>query len=414
MPTFWRHELLKHYIQTSRRMKVLYISNRPFVNKHEALTWFQLYCDNDSDLRLETNFNYAKGFLTNTIIDKQKHLDFIITDWNIYFQNASTFLNWIRESKDSYSDNNFQFRSIPVLLIEDTINQSSFISEGFDGVVKDFPNNHFQFRQTVKTTIRTWRYSLANDLDLIGLDPQTQKNYSDHRSNFISYYKLKVLTRKFVDNKSKNRLNYIWTNSDLKSLHDSNQAFDDKIIWTRKSRPKYLEKEFHQFFLSNPTFIKGEDFIASPEQMLYEKHLYKNGTKKYDEPDFINKPHNYALRHPEVFEIKRHTQRLLRYSKDNFLSKTKDSFRQVKRYKEYMTSENPLNQFYIKLYLGKLFESYEYTLLIGSYDEKKEHEDLIERLKSDFEFDDINLTTYEELLQRHIRLCNRLSDFNIF
>ncbi len=77
-----------------------------------------------------------------------------------------------------------------------------------------------------------------------------------------------------------------------------------------------------------------------------------------------------------------------------------------------MTSQNPQNHYYIKKYLGQLYDSYNYTLLRGSKDEKREHEDLISRLKSDF--DDINLMTYEELLDRHINLCNRLEEFNIF
>lgn len=120
------------------------------------------------------------------------------------------------------------------------------------------------------------------------------------------------------------------------------------------------------------------------------------------------------MRFPEVFEIKRQSQKLLRYQNERFISKARKSFEQVKRYKAYMTSDNPQHQYYIKDYLGKLYSTYEYTLLMGSKSEKQEHEDLIERLKSDFDFDDINLLTYEELLERHIRLCNRLDEFNIF
>ncbi len=393
-------------------MKVLYISNRPFISESEALTWFQSYIEH-SDLHLYTDLKNAKRFLTEQIIEPQKHIDLIITDWNFHSENAKTLLSWLRESQETYSDSNFLFRSIPILLIEDTAKQSSFISEGFDGVIKDFPTSHLRLRLEIKNAIRTWRYSLADDLDLIGLDPKTQKIYPNHRSSFISYYKLKVLSRKFVDNKSK-RLNYIWTNSEIKPLNDSNEAFSDKMNRTIRNPPRYLEKEFHRFFIENPSFIKGEDFIATQKELLYEKHLYKNGTRKYDEPDFINKPYEYALRFPEVFEIKRQSQKLLSNHRERFISKTKKSFEQVKRYKTYMTSTNPQHQYYIQYYLGKLYPSYEYTLLMGSINEKQEHEDLIERLKRDFDFNDIQLLTYEELLERHIRLCNRLDEFDIF
>ncbi len=97
-------------------MKILYISNRASINKSEALTWFQPYCE-EPNLRLETDLNSAKEFLTEQILKCQKHLDFIITDWDFHHQNAKEFLNWKRESNATYSANNFQFTSLPVLLI---------------------------------------------------------------------------------------------------------------------------------------------------------------------------------------------------------------------------------------------------------------------------------------------------------
>lgn len=395
-------------------MKVLYISNRIAVNKSEALSWLKLYCDNDSDLQLATDFEHAKDFLTNTIIDQQKHLDLVITDWEIKSKNANPLTSWIRQTENIYSGRNFQIKSLPVLLIEDTSTQSSSISDGFDGVLSGFPSNEFSLKQVCKSAIKKWRFNLADDLELIGLDPKTQRIYLGHSAKFIAYHRLQVITRNFVDRKHTKTLNYIWTNSDLDNLHRSNQMFEDKMNWTRKVTPKYLEKEFHDFFLSNPTFIKGEDFVATPDQMLYEKHLYKGGTKKYDEPDFINKPHEYALRNPEIFEIKRHTQRLMHRSGKSMLSRVRDSFKQVKRYKEYMESNDPRNHSYIERYLGRLFTQYEYTLLMGSYTEKEEHRDMIERLRADFGFEEINLVTYEELLEKHVRLCERLSDFSVF
>jgi hypothetical protein len=405
--------LLGKFLSTYCRMQVLYISNNPDITKDEAMAWFQFYCD-EPDLHIHMSLYEAKEFLTENIIgNPQKHLDFIISDWRFEFENPTSLLTWIRESNYTFSSENFQFRSLPFLLIEDTISQSSSISQGFDGVVAEFPSNHTKLRFAVKDVIKTWRYSLANDLDLIGLDPRTQKIYKKHREAFISYYRLKVLSRHFVDTRSK-RLDYIWTLWDIKPINDSNYAFFDKMKKTIENPPRYLEKEFHEFFKANPTFIKGEDFIRSQEAMLYEKHLYKNGTRHYDEADFINKPQDYALRFPEIFEIKRQSQRLIHYQKEKFLSKAMKGFEQVKRYKDYMTSDNPLNQNYIKRYLGQIYPSYEYTLLMGSLNEKLEYEDLIGRLKKDFDFEDINLITYEELLDRHIRLCDRLYEFNIF
>ncbi|WP_417369247.1 Shedu anti-phage system protein SduA domain-containing protein [Flavobacterium beibuense] len=393
-------------------MKVIYITNK-IIGKQEALSWFQFYCDKPEDILIFDSIYMAKQSIQNIIIANQKHIDFIVTDWQFAEETSRSFLLWLRELEEIYSDENFIIRSLPVLLIEDVNKQSKYISEGFDEVIVDFPANKLKLRAAVKNAIKKWRYSLAHDLELIGLDPKTQKIYYNDRKAFISYHRLKVVSRKFVDTKVK-KLNYIWNINDLQSLTDSNGLFLDKMNRTMKNPPRYLEKEFHDFFINHPTFIKGEDYKYNISDMLYEKHLYKNGTLKYDEPDFINKPYGYSLEYPEIFEIKRQSHRLITYKGDRFLARAKKSFEQVKRYKSYMTSDNPQNQYYIKKYLGQLYDSYNFTLLMGSLNEKREHEDLISRLKSDFDFDDINLMTYEELLDRHIRLCDRLQEFNIF
>lgn len=382
------------------------------MNKHEAQTWFQEYCEPE-DLILETNLFRAKEYITNTIIDKQKHLDLIISDWDFGGYNPHHILGWLRESSEIYSNKNFQARAMPFLLIEDSNQQSSYISKGFDGVIRDFPNSNIQISYTIKSAIRAWRYALADDLDLIGLDPATLKHYPQHRASFLSYHKLQVLSRYFVDSKS-TMLNYVWSTADLDKLNNSNQQFVEKIGWANRTSDRYIEKEFHKFFLLNPTFIKGENFHSNLEEMLYEKHLYKNNSRRYDEPDFINKPLVHSLRAPEIFEVKLQNQRFLRYGKTNFLSKAKKSFEQVKRYRNYFNSTDPNNLYYIRKFLGREFSKYDFTLLMGSQDEKLENIDLIEQLKSDFDFDDINLITYEELLQRHLRMFNRLQSFYIF
>src|SRR5712671_3254356 len=210
-------------------MTVLFVSNKPY-EKVAALKLFKPYCDHHSDLIIHTSIVDGKEFLIKSIISEQeqKHIDFIITDWKFTSQNAKELLIWIRNSEETYSSRNFQFKSIPLLLIEDAENQSSTIEEGFDGVVQGFPSDHWRLKSEINSVIKKWRYSLANDLDLMGLDPKTQKVYPGQRESFISYHRLKVLSRSFVDNRSK-RLNYIWTNNDLKRLNNSNDLFASMI-----------------------------------------------------------------------------------------------------------------------------------------------------------------------------------------
>ncbi|HWD89969.1 MAG TPA: hypothetical protein VG367_17700 [Mucilaginibacter sp.] len=391
-------------------MQIIYISNRTSISDSEAFTWFKPFCEIE-ELHLFVTFDEAKEFLIKEVIDplKQKHIDFIITDWAINAQNAMPFLSWLRDSSEAYSANNFKLRSLPILLIEDVNIQLDDVKKEFNAMVRDFPTERSKLESAIKHAIKSWRYTLANELDLIGLNPQTQKAYSKDRNAFISYYKLNVLTRHFVDTKSKS-LNYIWAQSDFSVMDNANADFQRRMNKAYTNPSKYLEKEFHFFLKTNSTFLTGESFSPKP---IYEPHLYKIGSS-YDEPDFINDPYSYTLRLPEVVEIKRQSQRIMRRNGESFLAKVKQSFQQVLRYKAYLESDDPRHQYYIKKYLGKIYPGYEYTLLMGSKGEKEGYTDLIERLKKEFEFEDINLITYEELLDRHVRLCNRLNSFNVF
>jgi hypothetical protein len=387
-------------------MNILYISNRFQINKSESMAWFSPFCE-PQDLYIKDDFELAIDFLQNEIIKPQKHLDFIITDWVIGKTNAKNVLNWIKNSTFNYSSNNFKLRSLPVLLIEDAEMQSDLINEGFDSIVQDFPTDHLKLKESIQSSIKSWRYQLANDLQVVGLNPQTLKLYPNDRKAFISYYKLKILSREFVESKSK-KLNYVWGNNNIYSLNNINQQFFDHIKKAKYNPSKYMEKETHAFLKSNETLLLGENFSNS----LYEPRLKKE-RNLIDIPDFINKPHVYSLRHPEVFEVKRITQRLVR-NNERLISKARRSFEQVKRYQRYMESKNPYYKAQIIDHLGKEYDGYEYTLFMGSKDEKEEYLDLIYQLRKEFDFMDINLVTYEELLEKHIRLCDRLMDFDIY
>ena len=190
-------------------------------------------------------------------------------------------------------------------------------------------------------------------------------------------------------------------------MESSNAIFYEEMKLMTKKPIKLMEKKFHDFFRANPTYLRGENF----KDFVYEPHLYIGNTMKYNEPDFINVPFLYSLRNPEIFEVKRHTQRFFWKHREKMLSKARKSFEQVKRYKEYFQSKNKSNSLNIEKYLHKLYAQYEYSLLMGTSEEKEEKEDLLNELKNEFEFNDIKLFTYDDLLAKHIRLCNRLNNF---
>lgn len=393
-------------------MQIVFISSDRWRNKSDVTSILQDYCE-DKTLHYYNDLNSAKAFLTKDVLLNNTHIDCVITDWRFGNTTANTLQQWVRESTNVYSDSNFQFSSLPMLVIEDTDEQNSKIREGFNEVIIEFPNRH-RLGQAMRKTIREWRSTIANELDMIGLDPRTQRGDLRHRQAFISYYRLKVLSRQFVDNHSK-KLNYIWTDNRHSELIHANEEFYDKISNRGKKQPRQLEKEFHTIFNRFPSFVKGEDFETSKDGMLYEKHLYKEkNSRSYNEVDFLNKPRSYSLRDPEIFEIKRHTQQIFNINRNDFYAKSKRAFRQVLRYRDYFTSNDPYKQQFVKKFLGNLSDNYDFTLLMGMRDEKLEHEYFLEKLKDDPDFAAVNLLTYSELLDKHVKLCNRLADFDIF
>lgn len=75
-------------------MKILLISEE----KRLPPSYFKMfegdYIESRSDVTIRYTIQSAKEFLTNTIIERQKHLDFIIADYNIlvfYLRHHSCF-----------------------------------------------------------------------------------------------------------------------------------------------------------------------------------------------------------------------------------------------------------------------------------------------------------------------------------
>lgn len=305
-------------------MTVLYITNENKLDIETAYKRFKTFCDQPEDLILKYDLNPAKDFLESQIIDekRQKHIDFIIVNWQFPNSNAKYLLDWIRNSEASYSTNNFNFRAVPILLIEDDFEQSSAISEGFNAVIQGFPEEYWRTNSAIKSVIKYWRSKLADDLDMIGLDPKTQNSYDGHRhrKSFISYYKLNILTRTFVDNHSK-KLNYIWALNDYNDLERSNDILSSMIDKSLNDPRRIPEKQYHELFKEYPTIIKGEQFLSGriKEELIYEPHLYKNGTRKYDEPDFLNKPYDYSLRTAGALEIKLPHQKMIAAERKHFI-----------------------------------------------------------------------------------------------
>lgn len=241
-------------------MNILFISNDPLHNKTDTLSRFQTLTCNDNfhfyaDLRL------AKIFLEENIIKKKKHLDFIAISWAFGDQNSKSLIDFVRNSDAIYSDDNFLLRSIPILLIEDEDTQSNEIINQFDGVLINLYTEN-QYYSALKGVIKRWRTKLSDDLELIGLNPKTQDINFTHRQSFISYFRLQVLSKEFVQNKSK-KLNYIWTTPNYGILTQGIEVFENQLKKSKRTRNGIYEKSWHDTFNTYPFIIRGDSFEHS-------------------------------------------------------------------------------------------------------------------------------------------------------
>ncbi|WP_416438911.1 hypothetical protein [Phnomibacter sp. MR] len=393
-------------------MTLIYLTDDPLVSKDDCLRWFTKFVSKPDEIILQNDVNTCKSFIEDHLanIQKQKHIDFIISDWEIKNEKSEKIISWLRNSTDIYSSKNFNLNKIPVILIEDST--KTFDSDNFDATITDFPTNINQFNQTIVKTIKKWRELIAEDLETLGLDPSKINSFLHQVNNSKSYYRLKVLSKEFAFNKS-NKTSYIWTNIGVNDIERANESFYNAFQKSKTGEIK--EKGIHDVFLQFPSLVKGENFSfiqGLKKSLLYEVHLYKGNSKSYNEVDFLNRPNAHSLLNPEIFEIKLYQQRIFHKHKDAFLAKTRKAFKQVERYNKYLTSEEKQNRSNVIKHFGANYQNFNQVLLLGSLSEKQEKEHLLKKLKSDENFDEISLLTYEELLENHINLCQRLKDLS--
>ena len=111
-------------------MKILLISE----NTNLSPSYFKMfegdYIENKQDVIIRYDVESAKDFLTNTVIEHQKHIDFIIADYSArdFKSKVNELAEWLRHSQKTYSTRNFQFASLPFFVM----NNSSLINQNYE------------------------------------------------------------------------------------------------------------------------------------------------------------------------------------------------------------------------------------------------------------------------------------------
>lgn len=372
----------------------------------------------DEEVIMLNNPSEIISFISKYLITESKHLDLIIINevqpsfyYNTdilypqykenYTKGLIQFINL--NSDKTYSDSNFKLGCIPIAKICNSADDVSYSEKSYDFFTycTDIQISYNLFPSVIKL-IREFREIIL--LDLKDLELTSDNVFQPIKTNYALYRKdtnTRILSRIFIERQKK--LNYYWFELSIKEIEFSINAFMDEISKSRRFQNKD-EKKIHKFLKQNPNFLLRESY----SNYYYEKQLYYPNTKEYIEPDFILNPKKCSFgTRTEIFEVKLPFEGIIKRKKQhqNPYSSFWDYLGQVKDYQEYFKMEEVQGEIIKKL--GYLPKDYNFILLIGNKENKDENVEILNRRAKQFNFEDINILTYEELIEYQIRFINR-------
>jgi hypothetical protein len=397
-------------------MRFLILSDRD-IDKNTELNQFFALAEPD-EIEIIQGENAAKEWINKHLFTRDKHLDLIMIlrsdrspyDYFIDEENIRTdsFIDWIRESKEEYSDSNFNFKSIPVVLFDSDLHERSVMSSSFRNKKYNliFPYRSFwrydeYFIPKLSRPIYNWIRRIGDELDNIDLD--LSFNFSISRVSKIDTLGYDVLSESFL--RKQQSLNYLWTNGNIELIEKTADLWEKLVKESVINPRKRNEKDIHKLILTNDLVLRGENF----KKTIYEHQFYYKNSRSYAEPDFINLPHNYSFSRPEVFEVKLINRCIFSKKTGRVGSYGRKSIAQVSsKYRNYFSDWKTNGAQITKATLPP--EDYQYTLLIGQDSEDGSTEDRIRGLEVE---NHISLLSFNELMSRYSRLHDRIKRFRL-
>ncbi|TXJ22826.1 MAG: hypothetical protein E6Q24_20075, partial [Chitinophagaceae bacterium] len=331
-------------------------------------------CERDS-LQFFSSYADAEEFIRNYICVEQISLDLIIIQNNVDGKKGNDFLSIIRKDQErTYSNRDFNFYSVPViLLVDENENRSAFLNEGYSAVLTNIGLDKLHlFKTEIFGEIKRWRKSVLDELDNLGI------SFNSGVIDFSHYLKAKKTNRhcKIISDNFKRfprRLRYDWLLINQKQIE---KGIDHFVKVYKKILRLGLRNEdmIHKILRDYPFLIKRDTY----SQFWHEPNLDLT-PKKYYEPDFALMPNFNQRTDLSILEIKLPTEGFIR--KTNFhpgpyANLLKHLF-QISDYKEYLESDE--YQARIKKTFGFVPDRVEYNLLIGMSDDKIENLSLLDK-----------------------------------
>jgi hypothetical protein len=368
----------------------------------------------------ETEIETGKKFIRNYLIGKQAPFDAIIVDDNTEYNSFQDNLcEYIRDSKDCFSNFDFRLSSIPVILYKKDIGYSDRINTLYDAVIPfSEEDDDLRIIQTCKRIVKNWREKILSDLDTVGLKMKDLKTYDKTFLFEFPNYALKtkdpdtyfirteVLSKEFIQ--APKYLNYDWLIPNKKKIILQSLEQYDKVIHDRHGyKGKYFEVQIlHPLYQKFPNLLCSDVF----EKQVYSVRYYIKSIKPtgWHIPDFV-------LLSPfltSVTEIKNHNIKFEGnpIRNDNFSIYTQHALDQVSNYEDdFLEKATPI-YFQDRTGYNKCSDNIQVNLVIGL------NENLTDFAKRKIKkhHGTIKYDTHDSKLLESEKHLKRLSDISIF
>ena len=388
-------------------MRILVVSD-PFLDKDRIRNELSGLCESDS-LTFCNSFHTAKDFITNNVVKSQSPLDLIISYSIIGGESADEFRNWIRyDCERTYSKRDFNLWKIPIALVVD-ISQNKNVFNGYDCMIDDIGLEKLNlFVPEFSLVIKYWRKAVLDELDDLGI--QFNSGIIDYSYYFSGKRKQYIVTKILSDNFKlfPRKLNYYWLDFNTEQIEKSIDTFVKMLKRSERIGSKGEEKAYHKFFRTNSSFLLRDNY----SRFWYESKLFKNDTK-YEEPDFVLKPNLSYQTDLSVLEVKLPNETFLKKKPYHNSPKAKliDHIIQVNDYKDYLESDEyktALNSVF-----GYVPQRPNYSLLIGREVIKNQCVDDLSRIMRQLGQGQLNLMTYDELMNYQVKFLCRMNIIDI-
>jgi hypothetical protein len=352
------------------------------------------------------SYDHAVEFLKDKLIKNQEQMDLVLIKQNKYSKLENDFRRFlISDSMVTYSNRNFNLKCLPVFtLLDRSYDLSEFGRKGYFRAFYDHGSeNLHQYRNEIFETIKDWRRSVLDELGDLGIKFNSgqidythifSKDFKTNHNTHILSESFKLFPRK---------LNYCWLNENARQIEIAIDEFAKLLKNENVKNKKQEEKKYHRFFNNHRYFLERDRYSKT----WYESKFKINNTEHYD-PDFTLKTNLNYTTDLSVVEVKLPNEGFLKQSSfhKNFYAKIFDHIAQVNDYKDYL--ESRINTSAINEQLGFVPKRVEYNILIGREKDKEENAHQFKKRMDQFNVNDINFMTYDELLSYQVEYMERM------